>query len=102
MGKHKAYDAEFKTKVVLQSLRGQKSQAPLCREYGLAPDLLSHWREVFLERASGVFSTREQHSAEQERIAELERLVGQLTWELAASKKVSRLLPSGSRTSERS
>ncbi len=53
-----------------------------------------------IERLPQLFSTRQQRSEEQERIAELERLVGQLTLELAASKKVFKLLPSRMREGE--
>ena len=101
MSKHKTYDREFKAKVVLEALRGQKTEAQLCREYNIAPDLLTHWKKNFVERAPQLFQTTQQRSAEQARIAELERLVGQLTLELAASKKVSSLLPSRSRNGER-
>lgn len=101
MSKHKTYDWEFKAKVVLEALRGQKTEAQLCREYNIAPDLLTHWKKTFVERAPQLFQTTQQRSDEQARIAELERLVGQLTLELAASKKVSSLLPSRSRNGER-
>jgi transposase len=97
MGKHKQYDAELKTQVVLEVLKGHKSLAQICREYGVAADLVCHWRDVFLERAPQVFAdprTSGKASQEQERIAELERMVGRLTMELDASKKALKLLPS--------
>jgi transposase-like protein len=64
-------------------------------------DLLSRWREQFLERVHQVFADPATRSAEQARIAELERLVGQLTFELAAAKKLSTLLSSPSTRNER-
>ena len=94
MTKHKTYSADFKTQVVLEALQGEKTAAQICREYSIAPDLLTHWKQNAIERLPQLFSTRQQHSEEQERIAELERLVGQLTLELTASKKVFKLLPS--------
>ncbi len=97
MGKHKHYDAELKTQIVLEVLKGQKSLAQICREREVSADLVCHWRDLFLERASQVFTdprATAKYDQEQERIAELERLVGQLTVELAATKKVSQLLPS--------
>lgn len=102
MGKYRTYNAEFKVQVVLEALKGQKTEAQICREHNIAPDLLTHWKQNFLERAPQVFQTKQQQSAEQERIAELERLVGQLTLELAASKKVSKLLPSRLRSDGKS
>jgi len=102
MSKYKSYDAEFKVKVVLEVLKGQKTMAQICREYAVADDLVCHWKQVFLDRAPELFRTKHQRSEEQSQIAELERLVGQLTVELAASKKVSKLLSSRSRNDERS
>ena len=102
MGKYRAYDADFKARVVLEALRGQKSLAEICRENGIAADLLCRWRDAFLERAPELFKTKHERSVEEERIVELERLVGQMTLELTAAKKVSSLLSSRSRNGGRS
>ncbi len=104
MGKHKRYDAELKTKVVLEVLKGQQTLAQICREYEVSADLVCHWRDVFLERAPQAFAdprTNGKATQDQERIAELERMVGRLTMELDASKKASRLLPSRRMSGER-
>jgi transposase len=102
MGKYREYGADFKARVVLEALRGQKSLAEICRENGIASDLLCRWRDAFVERAPELFKTKHEHSAEEERIIELERLVGQLTLELSAVKKVSSLLNSRSANGGRS
>jgi transposase len=105
MSKHKQYSAELKTQVVLEALKGQKSLAGICREHEVAADLVCHWRDVFLERAPQVFVDPRgtgKTAAEAQRIAELERMVGRLTMELDASKKVSRLLPCRASNGERS
>jgi transposase len=104
MGKHKQYDAELKTKVVLEVLKGQQTLAQICREYEVSADLVCHWRDVFLQRAPQAFvdpRTNGKATQDQERIAELERMVGRLTMELDASKKASRLLPSRRTSGER-
>jgi transposase len=102
MGKYREYDAEFKARVVLEVLQGQKSAAETCREYGIASDLLSRWKQEFIKRSPELFKTRHEQSAEEARIVELERLVGQLTLELSAAKKVSSLLNSRSSNGGRS
>lgn len=105
MGKHKQYDAELKTKIVLEVLKGHQSLAHICRGYEVSADLVCHWRDVFLERASQAFAdprTTGKATGDQERIAELERMVGRLTMELDASKKASKLLPSRRTSGERS
>ncbi len=105
MGKHKQYDATVKTKIVLEVLKGQQTLAQICREYEVSADLVCHWRDVFLERAPQAFADPRNSgktTGEQERIAELERMVGRLTMELDASKKASKLLPSRPTSGEKS
>ena len=90
--KRRKFSPEFKTLVVLEVLRGEKKPAVICREHNLSPELLRRWRHQFTERAHLVFDSDAQQSEEQARIAELERLVGKLTFELVAVKKISQLL----------
>jgi transposase len=96
MTKRRIFSPRFKAQIALESQRGDRSQAALCREHSLGPDLVSRWRQQLVERAHELFATPASQSAEQERIAELERLVGQLTFELSAAKKLSALLSSRS------
>ena len=89
MPKRKHYPAEFKTRVVLELLSGQKGLMQASREYGIKDTILSRWKQEFLERAPRLFNGEQanDHAAEV-RIAELERMVGQLTMENALLKKV--------------
>ncbi len=71
-------------------LRGEKPIAPICRERDITDSLVYKWRQEFVEKAPGIFEGKQavsQHNAQAERIAELERLVGQLTMENALLKK---------------
>jgi len=96
MTKRRTFSAELKAQVALEALRDDKRPAALCREHNLSPDLVSRWRQQLVDRAPELFVTSANQSAEQGRIAELEQLVGQLTFELAALKKLSMLLTSRS------
>ena len=60
------------------------------REYGIKDTVLSRWKQEFLERAVQVFEQPQGNHHEQERIAELERMVGKLTMQLDMAKKVLR------------
>ena len=86
MGQRKSYSPQFKVEVVIESLKGEKSPAQICRERVIGHDLLSRWRREFLERAHLVFSDKKDSSFESSRIAELKGLVGKLTMELDLSK----------------
>ena len=94
MSKRRAFTAEFKAQVVLEELTGIKDKAEICREYRLRPQVFSGWREEFLERAPEIFATERSRGDEQERIVELERMVGRLTMQLEAAKKASNILTS--------
>jgi len=92
MTQRRTFTAEFKTQVVLDLVSGAYSIAELCRQHQLNPQVLARWKTEFLERAPLIFEQDQKRSAEQERIAELERLVGRLTMEAEIAKKVSGVL----------
>jgi transposase-like protein len=95
MGKRRKFTPELKAKVALSVLTGAKTPAQVCREQQLKPELVTRWKQELVREASTVFSRDQQRSEEQEKIAELERLVGWLggfSMILPTSKKVSRLL----------
>lgn len=94
MQKRRTFSGRFKAQVVLEVLTGVKSAAQICREHGIKETLLSRWKQEFMERAPELFEHRRGHNAQDERVAELERVVGRLTLELEMVKKASLLLNS--------
>jgi transposase-like protein len=88
MRQRRQFSAEFKARVVLDVLSGQKRAAEVCREHQLKPDLLSRWKADFVTQAANVFQGDERSQRAEQRIAELERLVGRLTLELEVAKKL--------------
>ena len=89
MTRRRIFTAKFKTQVVLELLTGAKSMAQLCREHELKDQLVYRWKGQFLDRADTIFSGDAQSQLAQERIADLERLIGRLTMELEIAKKAS-------------
>jgi transposase-like protein len=92
----RTFSADFKARVVLEVLTGQKTAAQVCREQQLKPDLLSRWKADFVTHASSIFSGDEREHEAERRIGELERLVGRLSLELEVAKKAA-LLSGGGR-----
>lgn len=90
--KHRTFTAEFKAEAVLALLSQQKSQAQLCREHELSPQLLQGWKETFLANAQSAFASPRQQNADAGRVAELERALGVATLENQILKKASSLL----------
>jgi transposase len=89
----RSFPAQFKAQVVLELLSGNATQAELCRQHNLKPQLLSLWKSAVLERLHTLFEEDPQHNQAQLRITELEQLVGRQAYELEILKKASRLLP---------
>ena len=91
MARRRTFTATFKTQVVLDLLTGKKSMAHICRDYELKEQVVYRWKAEFLERAATLFGSDLDRQRAQERIADLERLVGRLTLELEIAKKASQL-----------
>jgi transposase len=92
MNKRRRFTPQFKSQVVLQLLSGERSMAELCREQQLTSQMIGAWKQQFVAAATQAFESDADRKAEQERIAELERMVGKLTMELEIAKKASSLL----------
>lgn len=93
MAKRRKFTAQFKAEVVLEALRGESSQAELCRRYNLSETQISTWKQQGIEILMSGFATQNKQSNESaKRIAELERLVGRLTLEAEIQKKATTLL----------
>lgn len=83
------YTAEYKAKIVLQVLQGEKELGEIAAENRLNPNMIRNWKKEFMANASSVFV--DPKKAEKESRREEERLkkqndqmlktIGQLTLE---------------------
>ncbi len=95
----RVFSSQFKLETVLEYLRGHKPTAQICRERDITENLLNRRKQQFYARAPHLFDqgpTQPSHDAAQERIAELERMVGRLTMDLDILKKAGTRLTSRS------
>jgi transposase-like protein len=88
------YTPEFKAKVVLEILSEVETVSQIAAKYEISPVVVSRWKKEFLERASEIFKKGPSEAEKElehskEHIAELERKVGQLTYEVDWLKKKS-------------
>jgi transposase len=88
MAERRKFTAEFKAKVVLELISGEKGLMQASREYDIKDSVLSRWKQEFLERAPQMFETAKSSDPQADRIAELERMVGRLALQLDMAKKV--------------
>ena len=78
------FSKAFKRQVVEEYLAGSVTQAQLARRHDLAPHLIIQWRKGY---AAGKLADHSRDLAYDERIMELERMVGRLTMENELLKK---------------
>ena len=86
IGNHHDITAECKARAVLQVLQDAGSAARISRELQIDEGLLSDWKEQFMKQASSIFEKEQANAGSNERIAELERLVGRLRKELESER----------------
>jgi len=86
IGTSQDFTPQFKAHAVLQVLQDAGSAARICHELQINESLLSDWKEQFIGHASSVFERVIADAAANERIAELERLVGRLRRELESER----------------
>ncbi len=91
MKRRRTYSREFKISV-LHELEAGKTKAQLSREHGLDHSLISHWKDEYLKDPDNAFGGQGNLYKSSAKVAELERLVGQLYAENALLKKVLKAL----------
>ena len=79
-GKRTKFKADFKAKVALEALKGDKSTAELAQSYGVHPTQISQWRKQLLDQASSVFEGRQTKAVNVD-IDELYKKIGKLEME---------------------
>lgn len=82
------YSAAFKSKVILEILRGEREFNAICAEYNLSPGMVRKWRQEFIENAPRVFEANPGSKKDQRKEGALResndrmaKRIGQLTME---------------------
>ena len=86
----KRYDKEFKAKVALEALKGEKTLQELAITYSVHPNMIALWKKQVLEHASMLFEKegKDKVSEEAERQKDqLYKQIGQLQVENDYLKK---------------
>ena len=84
--KRRQFSRDFKLQVLCEIEAG-KSIAQASREYQISPSLISRWQEQHKQYQGRAFGGNGSMYKYEAKIAELERMVGQLTMENALLKK---------------
>ena len=90
-GKRKRYGADFKAKVALEALRGERTVAELGVKHGIHP-MIAAWKKQAVEGMAGVFSGKSE-AGDVVREGEIEKLHARLaswSWSEILSKASGR------------
>ena len=82
----KSYSPKLKFQIVCELLSGEQSKAQLAKAYGVHPNSIKNWQDQFLEKGPELFARETTIATYEQRIAKLERLIGQKEVEIALLK----------------
>lgn len=87
------YSADWKAKVALEAIKGQRTVQEIASHYEVHPTLVTHWKKQLREGATEIFSNgkRVAADADEELKAELYQQIGKLQVEVDWLKKKSGL-----------
>lgn len=85
--KRRRFTPDFKLQVV-REIEAGKPVAQAAREHQFHPNLIYRWKRKYRDGGTRAFTARDAAPGDQAKIAELERLIGQLTIENAFLKNV--------------
>ena len=75
------FKPDFKAKVALEALKGDKSTAELAQIFGVHPAQISAWKKQLLESASSVFEGKRPTKSDEVDTDELYKKIGKLEME---------------------
>ena len=94
------HSSEFKARVALEALKGQKTLNELASEFGVHPVQITQWKRQLLDASAGVFesgSTGRREREQEQLVEQLYQEIGQLKVEVdwLRKKGISRLSNNG-------
>lgn len=89
MARRKSYTGQFKGKVALEALKGDKTVSELASQYEVHPNQITTWKGQLVSRVPELFEDkrRKKEQDNEQLIEELYKQVGQLKVELDWVKK---------------
>ncbi len=86
------FSGAFKAQVAIEALKERDSLAELSKKFEVHPNMISKWKQEFLDRAAEIFETKSPEKQAQVDIDSLYSKIGQLEMERDFLKKVSKKL----------
>jgi transposase-like protein len=74
----KRYDKEFKAKVALEALKGEKTMQELAITYSVHPNMIALWKRQLMENAAALFEKEGKNKATEEASRQKDELFKQI------------------------
>lgn len=84
------FTAAFKAEVAIEAIKERMTLAELSRKYEVHPNIISKWKQEFLERSSEIFETSPPDENIEKEKDRLYAKIGQLEMERDWLKKISK------------
>jgi transposase-like protein len=80
MGKRRKFSNEFKAKVALAAIKGDRTMAELSSEYGVHGNMINRWKKDVLEQLPSFFGNTNGHDSDKDQLIEnLYKQIGKLS-----------------------
>ena len=89
--KRRKFTAAFKAQVAIEALKERETLAELAKRYEVHPNMISKWKQEFVERSSEIFATAPPEVSFEAEREKLFAKIGRLEMERDWLKKISKL-----------
>lgn len=88
--KRRKFSSAFKAKVAIEALKERETLAELSKRYEIHSNMISKWKQEFVERAGEIFENPPPEKETEQQIERLYTKIGQLEMERDWLKKISK------------
>ena len=80
MAKRRQHNPEFKARVALEAVRGERTVADLASRYSVHPTMINQWKKLLVDGAADVFERgrRKEPMVDETTVMELHAKIGEL------------------------
>jgi len=80
MTRRRQHNPEFKARVALEAVKGERTVAELASRYGVHPTMINQWKKALVDGASEVFERgrRQEPAIDEATVKELHAKIGEL------------------------
>lgn len=76
--KIKRYSSEFKARIAIEAIKGDKTIAEIASEYEISVKNIQNWKKAFIENSEMVFKQPQTEKAHKEELKEKEKIIEEL------------------------